>query len=160
MGWQRAKYKEVRKKMQPGDIIAFGGKTHFSELIKWATGSGVTHVGVILQSKLMIYDEIQEGFFNQVIESANINGFSGVSISRMSDRMEAYSGETWWLPLNKEIRSQLDFKNFYSFLLRQERKKYDLPQAIKSAMDSTDNYRFYARQPLPRKISRNFFVPN
>lgn len=139
MGWQRAKYSEVRNKMQPGDVIAFGGKTHFSEVIKWATGSGVTHVGVILQSKLLIYDEIQSGYFNQIIESANINGFRGVSISRMSDRMNHYHGETWWLPLSEDVRKKLNFQEFYSFLLHQDRKKYDLPQAIKSAVDSTDD---------------------
>lgn len=28
----------LRDQMQPGDIIAFGGKTQFSRVIKWFTG--------------------------------------------------------------------------------------------------------------------------
>lgn len=41
-------YQEARKLMAPGDVIAFGGKGDFSELIKLATFSTVFHVGVVL----------------------------------------------------------------------------------------------------------------
>ena len=44
---QQISYKKARKLMQPGDVIAFGGKGHFSEIIKFATFSEVSHVGVI-----------------------------------------------------------------------------------------------------------------
>ena len=54
MSWQKAKYADVRSKMKPGDVIAFGGKGNFSELIKWATRSTVSHVGVIMQSKMLL----------------------------------------------------------------------------------------------------------
>ena len=54
MAWRRAEYKIVRKQMKPGDVIAFGGKGHFSEIIKWTTRGPVSHVGVILQSRLLI----------------------------------------------------------------------------------------------------------
>lgn len=43
-------YAKFREKMKPGDVIAFGGKGRFSELIKWSTKSVVSHVGVILQT--------------------------------------------------------------------------------------------------------------
>jgi len=43
-------YQNVRSKMKPGDVIAFGGKGHFSEIIKFATFSNASHVGVILQN--------------------------------------------------------------------------------------------------------------
>lgn len=125
--------------MQPGDIIAFGGKGNFSDIIKWATRSTVSHVGIILQSKLIIDDEPQAGKFNQIIESTSLNGFSGVSISRLSDRLDTYTGEIWWLPLGNKARETLDFKAFYDFLLHQNRKEYDAPQAIKSALDALDN---------------------
>ena len=71
----KSKYKDVRKKMKPGDVIAFGGKGNFSEIIKWATRSTVSHVGVILQSKLLIDKQPQAGFFNQIIDK-KIIGFS------------------------------------------------------------------------------------
>lgn len=133
-----AKYSDVRKDMRPGDVVAFSGKGDFSQIIKWATRSSVSHVGVILQSKLLVDGNPQEGIFNQIIESTSLNGFSGVSISRLSDRIDQYDGDMWWLPLGDHARSRLDFKRFYDFLLHQERKPYDMPQAIKSAMDLLD----------------------
>ncbi len=134
-----AKYADLRNRMQPGDIIAFSGKGNFSEIIKWATRAPVSHVGIILQSKLLIGSTPQDGFFNQIIESTSLNGFSGVSISRLSDRVDTYDGEMWWLPLSEKSRSKLRTKEFYDFLLHQERKPYDMPQAVKSALDALDN---------------------
>ena len=84
----QAKYKEIRFQMQPGDVIAFGGKGHFSEIIKFGTFSNVSHVGTILQTK--ITDDPTDRFFNQIIESTSLNGFNGVSISRFSDRFYSY----------------------------------------------------------------------
>ena len=106
MALKRANYSEVRKEMRPGDIIAFGGKSHFSNLIKFATRSAVSHVGVILQSKMLIEDDVQGGYFNQIIESATINGFAGVSINRLSFRME-YDGDIWWMPLNEKSKKKI-----------------------------------------------------
>jgi hypothetical protein len=125
--------------MQPGDVIAFSGKGHFSEIIKWATRSPVSHVGVILQSKLLIDGNEQKGMFNQIIESTTLNGFSGVTISRLSDRIDTYNGEIWWLPLGKAIRTKFKGKAFFDFMLHQDRKEYDMPQAIASALDYLDD---------------------
>lgn len=95
MGWKSVLYQDARPKMKAGDLIAFSGKGNFSEMIKWATRAPVSHVGVILQSKLMIEGNPQAGFFNQIIESTSLNGFSGVTISRLSDRLDTYGGEIW-----------------------------------------------------------------
>ncbi len=89
MSAKKITYQEARKLMQPGDVIAFGGKGHFSELIKFATFSSVSHVGVVLQTRAI--DEDTDRFFNQIIESAAINDFSGVSVSRFSDRCTGYT---------------------------------------------------------------------
>jgi hypothetical protein len=124
--------------MQPGDVIAFGGKGNFSEIIKWATRSEVSHVGVILQSKLYFGGASQKGIFNQVIESTSLKGFSGVTISRLSDRIKRYEGNIWWLPLSRSSRTKLNQKRFFDFCLHQKGKPYDMPQAIKSAVDDLD----------------------
>jgi hypothetical protein len=137
MALLHASYSEVRSKMRPGDVIAFGGKSHFSQLIKFATRSAVSHVGVVLQSKMLIGNDVQGGYFNQIIESATINGFAGVSINRMSFRME-YDGEIWWMPLAEKVRKKLDFNKFYNFLLHQNRKKYDTSQVAFAGLDFTD----------------------
>jgi hypothetical protein len=131
-------YNEVRNKMKPGDIIAFGGKGLVSEAIKHSTGSVVSHVGVILQTKLLIGKRVQDGYFNQVIESGDINDFLGVSITRLSDRLEQYDGQVWWMPLHNEVRKVLNIKAFYDFLIHQVRKPYDVPQAILAGLDTFD----------------------
>lgn len=138
MAWQKATYASVRSKMQPGDVIAFGGKGNFSEIIKWATRSTVSHVGVIMQSKMILDGQAQNGFFNQIIESTSLNGFSGVVISRLSDRINSYDGEIWWLPLRSEVHKKLNRKKFFDFCLHQKGKPYDTPQAVKSALDTLD----------------------
>jgi len=139
MGWKSVLYQDARPKMKAGDVIAFSGKGNFSEIIKWATRSSVSHVGIILQSKLVIDGDSQSGIFNQIIESTSINGFSGVTISRLSDRLDTYDGEIWWLPLSQSVSSAMDTRKFYNFLIHQERKEYDMPQAMKSAIDTFDN---------------------
>ncbi|MBN2292583.1 MAG: hypothetical protein JXM70_09170 [Pirellulales bacterium] len=141
-------YDEARGRMRPGDVIAFGGKGHFSNIIKFATCSDVSHVGVILQTK--VCDDTTDRFFNQIIESTSLNGFNGVNISRFSDRLNEYEGELWWLPLKKKIRKErFDAVAFYNFLFLQakQRKAYDTPQAIQSALDVLDELPFGAHGP-------------
>lgn len=150
-------YQEARARMKAGDVIAFSGKGDFSELIKWATRSNISHVGVILQSKLLIDQQAQEGIFNQIIESTSLNGFSGVLISRLTDRLNTYDGEIWWLPIRQEIYEKMDKKKFYDFLLHQERKKYDMPQAIKSALDALDSVPVVGRATHNREDFSRFF---
>ncbi len=148
MSAQQITYDEARNLMKPGDVIAFGGKGHFSEIIKFATFSSVSHVGVILQTK--IPEDDTGKFFNQIIESTSLNGFNGVNVSRFSDRLSTYEGELWWLPLKAEIRNNsFDQKKFFDFLFNQakERKPYDTPQAIKSAIDALDNLPFGMHGP-------------
>ncbi len=145
-------YAEAREQMQPGDVIAFGGKGHFSEIIKFATFSEVSHVGVMLQTK--IPEDDTGRFFNQIIESTSLNGFNGVNISRFSDRLNTYEGELWWLPLKEEIRKKkFKQKEFFNFLFNQakERKAYDMPQAIKSAVDALDDLHFGINGPAYNK---------
>ena len=134
----RTDYPSIRKAMRPGDVIAFGGKGHFSEVIKWATRAATSHVGIVLQSKIIHDGSVQDGFLNQIIESTSLNGFSGVAINRVSDRLSAYDGEVWWLPLSDEVRAKMDHKKFYNFLLHQEGKPYDTPQAVYAGLDALD----------------------
>ena len=142
MALKSIQYIDARPLMKAGDVIAFAGKSHFSEIIKWATNAPVSHVGIILQTQMIIDGESQPGMFNQIIESAQIDGFTGVIISRLSERLKAYKGEIWWLPLRKDIREKMDKKKFYDFLIHQEHKKYDMPQAIKAAIDASDKIPF------------------
>ena len=60
-------YRGLRKAMRAGDVIAFGGKGRFSEIIKFATRAPVSHVGVVLQTTAL--SETGDRYFNMLIES-------------------------------------------------------------------------------------------
>lgn len=128
-------YNSVRDLMKPGDIIAFGGKGHFSDIIKWATRSVVSHVGIVLHTK-MIGDDTDR-YFNEIMESTTLNKINGkakkgVQRNRLSDRISGFDGEIWWLPLKNPLS---DPKKFWNFLLSQDGKDYDYTQAVGSALD-------------------------
>ena len=140
-------YQDARPQMRPGDVIAFGGKGHFSELIKFATCATVSHVGTILQTRVRASRE--DRFFNQIIESTSLNGFNGVNVSRFSDRLSTYEGDVWWLPLSDDLRrDRFNQPAFYEFLFNQakDRKPYDMPQAVKSALDKLDEIIEFTQQ--------------
>lgn len=129
-------YATIREKMQPGDVIAFGGKSHFSEVIKWATRSSVSHVGVILQTvRRDLASSDGPGYFNQIIESTTINDFSGVIVSKLSKRIQQYEGEIWWLPLSDEVRARFNSGAFIDFMMDHEGRPYDLHQAITAGLE-------------------------
>lgn len=127
-------YDEVRSRMQPGDIIAYGGYTWVSEIIKWSTRAAVSHLGVILQTKAL-NDNQENRFFNLVVESTKWNGFVGVGEGRLSDRLSSYHGEVWWLPLKPEVRQRFDENAFFTFIYSAKFKPFDLPQAVQAALD-------------------------
>ena len=138
-------YDEAREKMQPGDVIAFGGTGAVSELIKFATSSEISHVGVVLQTKVV--EDATGRFFNQIVEST---GSSGVRAVRFSDKLSEHKDEVWWLPLKKEIReNSFDQGKFFNYLFNEVKKKtpYDLPQAIGSGIDILDTLPFGIKGP-------------
>ena len=148
-------YSEARPLMGPGDVIAFSGRGWFSDSIRAATASNVSHVGIVLQSYLRIDGEPHGEFYNQIIESTRLDGFSGVIINRFSTRLDQYDGEIWWLPLREEVRQRMDQSTYYEFILRQERKPYDLPQAIWSAVDVGGVVGWLRRIPGLGNLGRN-----
>lgn len=137
-------YQQVRDRIRPGDIIAFSGKSEFSRLIKVFTRSAVSHVGIVLQSELK--DVPGLGYINHIIQSTILghdeNGGvrNGVVISRLSDLVNTYNGEMWWLPLAAQQRAIVDanLQMFYNWCLNQEGKQYDMSQVIGSALTVVD----------------------
>lgn len=126
------KYSEARKLMQPGDLIGFSGKGLISSVIKMVTQSDISHVGVILKSRIS-----KSGLdINQLIESTSLGGgYAGVKIGRMSATVRTYRGDIFWYPLTEESRTKLDQGKMFDFLLSHKDKKYDTLQAAFSALD-------------------------
>ncbi len=125
-------YSEAREIMKIGDLIGFSGISPFSLLIRTITFSDISHVGTIIKSQVLE----SEKTINSIIESGKFkNGFSGVQINRMSQRVRDYEGTLYWYPLLDEVREDFNIKEFTKFLLNQEGKSYDLIQAAFSAID-------------------------
>ena len=138
-------YTEARHLMKPGDVIAFGGKERISNIIKWATRSNVSHVGVVVETTMLIDGAPQPHRIVDVMESTTLyedpvtgKKTAGVQRNRLSRRVEYNDGEMWWLPLSDESRQRMNGPALVSFLLNQDRKSYDMKQAIKSGLDFLD----------------------
>ncbi len=152
MTWSRARYEDVWQQMQPGDVIAFGGRGGFAGIIKWATLGTVNHVAVVLSADPPADGTAQEGPASphmhrvepprgvRIIESTStLDEFPGVNARELGDRIEGHPGEIWWLPLNEETRQKLDLEKFIKFLNEQLGKGYDSLQAVKSAWDDFED---------------------
>lgn len=126
----QAKYHEIREDIQDGDIIAFGGRGSISSLIKLFTRSNVSHVALILKSALESGERL-----NMIIESTILDGYSGVVINRLSNRLRNYQGDVWWMPLRQELRDKANWEGAYEWLKSQKRKAYDSVQAIGAGLD-------------------------
>lgn len=156
MGFKVITYEEAREKMQPGDVIAFSGKGNVSEVIKLFTKSEVSHVGVVYKTK-QVNDTDPDRYMNTLMESTSLEGFSGVIMTRLSDRIKDYDGNLWWLPLSQSSRLKLDMTKFFDFLVKQEGKAYDTKQAIKSALDAFDKVDFIRGTTYNKEDFSKFF---
>lgn len=128
---KRANYDDIRPFIREGDVVAFGGEGLASSVIKLATNSPVSHVGVVFRTTQNAAGMWQ----NQVIESTSLNGLAGVTFTRLSQRLQDYRGEVWWLPLSEEFRSGILWRVFFQWLRNQNGKPYNALAAIDSALD-------------------------
>jgi hypothetical protein len=138
MACRTALYDEIKHQIKPGDVIAFAGEGPASEIIQAATRSNISHVGIVVQLPPGP-GELQSDSL-RVIESTSLDGFTGVTTSRLRDRITGYDGRVWWLPLRDSVRAMMDVGKLQSFLLQQEGKPYDVPQAIMSGLDLLDDH--------------------
>ena len=144
---KRISYEKARDMMQVGDVIAFGGDSHFSGIVKAAIRAEVSHIGILLRTQLR--DEESGETFNSIIDST---ARQHVKIHRLEQRIDEYRGDVWWLRLRQDLREHsFDERAFYDFLTQQEGKKYDQLQAAGSAIDFWDN----AKLPFGLKAPGN-----
>jgi hypothetical protein len=139
MNMKRIDYESARSEMKPGDVIALGGKGYFSELTKFITSSNISHVGVILQTTML--NDVSGRFFNQIVQTNMTFNYAGISTERLSDLLDNYDGDLWWLPLDDKLReNKFDQSQFFDFIFNQARQnmRYDIPQALKSSVDALD----------------------
>lgn len=148
MNLEREDYETARPRMKPGDVIAFGGKGYFSEIAKFITSSDISHVGVILQMKMI--DDDTGRYLNLIIQTKRAYDIFGIGIHRFSDILDFYEGEIWWLPMDEELRNnKFDQTSFFNFMFNQAKHsmRYDIPQAMKSSLDALGKIKFGLHGP-------------
>lgn len=158
------KYHEIREQIQQGDVIAFSGKGHVSELIKLFTLSPVSHVAIVMKDKELT-DEGVLITVNNIIESTTLDGFAGVVVNRLSKRLKNYDGEVWWLPLSDMVRQRTNFEVFYDWLKNQRRKLYDTWQAIGAGFDfisvnREDFDKFFCSELVAGALEKSGTIPD
>ena len=107
--------------MLPGDLLSFSGKGFIPTVIKLKTWSRVSHVGIVV-------------FPGWMIEATTLGDRSGVFMSRINERTSNYNGRTWLQKLKLEYRLKADIHAMQRFLVAQDGKRYDIFQAICSAL--------------------------
>ncbi len=140
MSMKQVLLSDVAEQMRPGDIIAFSGKTRFSRLIRLATRSIVSHVGIIHAAGRSV-DLIESVTFEQ--DCITGEDIDGVWLNHIKKRVDNYAGMIWWLPLNEAARFRLNQKKMIDFLKTTYGKSYDMPQAIKAVVDLIEENPFF-----------------
>jgi hypothetical protein len=121
-----ADYMYLRPRMRAGDVVAFSGSGFISDAIKLLTDAAVSHVGIIYWTN----DERCD-----LMESTTLSGVKGVQQTHFSERLVAYNGPIWCLPLSHCARAKLDQKAFFDCLTSQKGKPYDYGQVLHFAWD-------------------------
>ncbi len=132
MSCHLSSYLAVRDRIQPGDIIAFSGHGLSSNVVKIATDSVVSHVGIVLTARMT-----ERGLTHEMIESMPVEGATGVTIRDLQERALTHKSILWWLPLSPTARRRLDVGRLQAFLQQQDGKVYDFVQAIHAGVDLT-----------------------
>jgi hypothetical protein len=132
MPLESMKVLDIVSMVQPGDILAFSGQGNIvSDLVRAATGSIVSHVGIVLNSQSSVDGKPVQP---QIIESTSLGGFQGVTVTDLVMRATYYPGFIWYLPLRLDLQKKVDPKKLEYWLLQQKGKQYDTWGAIESAL--------------------------
>ena len=116
----QGEYEKIKDDMQPGDVIAFSGSRPISAVIKLATSSHVSHIGIIVPPDSRRDDDSNEV---PLIAEATEDGIRTRALSECyrDDAVE----KLWWLRLGKD----LSLEKFRRYLGTYGQRPYDYFQA-------------------------------
>lgn len=98
-------YESVRPNIRTGDVIAFSGKGLVSDLIKLVTKSPISHVAIVIgmgmgsdphDPRLMLCESTTQCSDPDAVSGEIIKG---VQYQFLSQRIERYDGDVYWLKL-------------------------------------------------------------
>lgn len=124
-------YHYIRNHLKVGDMLGFGGNGVFSNTIKFITDSDLSHVGGVFNTALSGRDLVM------LMESTSLGkGEAGVKLNQLSSHIKYYDGDIWVYPLKADVFfNSFNAVEYTKFLLDMKGRKYDMPQAIGSALD-------------------------
>lgn len=151
------RYENICQQMRPGDVIAFGGNSKLSKFINVVTASSVSHVATIYQTST--YGDSDKLITHHIAESAKHGKFIGVTFNLLRMKIASYKGNVWWLPLSHESRTTLEsnFQDFHDFIVDQHTKKYDVRQALRSALEPNSRFSVVNRLKTNSESHRKLF---
>lgn len=163
-----SRYDDLRCNIETLDLILFSGKGRTSNLIKRATNSEWSHVGLAVWVESIARKEEDRLF---IVESTTLNDQpdisgeyrKGVQMMPLSQRVDSYDGHIGWSPLKPEANpTQKRLAVDWLFSKHAAKTEYDTAQAVMSGIDpskwnwflrllSTPFHRFaYAKEDLEK----------
>src|SRR6266702_2625252 len=109
---KQATYEEIRPLLQTGDAFFCSGSSAISKAIEFVTRSPWSHVAAV-------YRTDQSADLVQWIESTQMRGYTGVSITRASERIAEYAnegGRVVWAPIRGDLSQRSDWAKWQAWM--------------------------------------------
>jgi hypothetical protein len=104
MPLQSRTYQQIKASVGPGDVIAFAGNNPLSAAIMHLGKADVSHVGIITAAATATTDV---KFIEATVSLDGNKPTLQAEITDFPDRITAYKGQVWWLPLSAASRTTL-----------------------------------------------------
>jgi hypothetical protein len=151
-----SEYEKYRTQMKSGDVIAFAGNGNFSKLIKWATRSNYSHIGMVLEldlgggfGKSMLL--VESTLLTDLANFDNKPAIRGVQMQWLSKRLQMYNGEAWWIPLKQPL-PEYNLRKMQAWLRQTYNKHtpYDETQIMGVAIEIFADFKLENKEDFSR----------
>ena len=89
------KYEKIRDSLKTGDVLLFEGKGFFSWVIKRATGSRNSHIGIVYRPAAEVVLTAESTTLSTVKDYFKDRKVKGVQFVSLSERIRTYKGKIW-----------------------------------------------------------------
>lgn len=105
------RYAEVREQIQTGDVLLYRGRSLFSKVIRWASGSVYSHVGMAAWwgGHLVVFESMSGG---------------GVAVRPARLSVDRYDGQVDWWALKDDCAAALDRERLLDLAIAELGKPY------------------------------------
>lgn len=142
---KQSSYELIRPQLQMGDAFFCSGNSTISKAIEFVTHSPWSHVACV-------YRAGDSDDLVQWIESTQMRGYTGVSITRASERIAEYAGEggrVVWAPIRADLRARSDWPKWQAWMLSMDHKPYDYRQMLRMIFEP------FAHVPIVGEVLTN-----